>query len=95
MNFPLGRSRTLRGFVVCAALATCDCSSPEDPVNISVAIDTTVSHQTLVGFGAATAYQAYLLGAGLEQFNTAHRIGDHHQSIREFNLHPQRHLLCA
>jgi glucuronoarabinoxylan endo-1,4-beta-xylanase len=61
MNFRLGRSRSLRGFVVFAALAMCDCSSPEDPVNVSVVIDTTVSHQTLVGFGAATAYQAYLL----------------------------------
>ena len=28
---------------------------------MSVAIDTTVTHQTLEGFGAATAYQAYLL----------------------------------
>jgi len=56
--------RTLRGFVLCAALTTCACSSPEDPVNVSVAIDTTVPRQTLVGFGAATAYQANLLSAG-------------------------------
>ena len=55
------RLGTLRGFAFCAAITTCACSSPEDPTNVSVVIDTTVPHQTLVGFGAATAYQAYLL----------------------------------
>jgi glucuronoarabinoxylan endo-1,4-beta-xylanase len=54
-------TRTLRGFVLCAALATCGCGNPDDPFNVSVVVDTTVPHQTLVGFGAATAYQAYLL----------------------------------
>ena len=61
MNFRPGLSRTLRRFVLCAALATFACGGPEDPTNLSVLIDTTVPHQTLVGFGAATAYQAYLL----------------------------------
>jgi glucuronoarabinoxylan endo-1,4-beta-xylanase len=62
MNFRLGLSCMLRGCVLCAALATSACGgSPEEPANISVVIDTTVPHQTLVGFGAATAYQAYLL----------------------------------
>jgi len=61
MNFRPSRSRSLRGLVICAALATCACSTPEDPTNVRVVIDTTVTHQTLVGFGAATAYQAYLL----------------------------------
>jgi glucuronoarabinoxylan endo-1,4-beta-xylanase len=62
MNFRSGLSRTPRVLVLCAALATCACSGgAEEPVNVSVVIDTTVSHQTLVGFGAATAYQAYLL----------------------------------
>jgi glucuronoarabinoxylan endo-1,4-beta-xylanase len=44
------------------ALAVSACGGgAEDPTNVSVTIDPTVSHQTLVGFGAATAYQAYLL----------------------------------
>jgi glucuronoarabinoxylan endo-1,4-beta-xylanase len=59
MNFRLGLPRTLR--VLCGALATCACGAAEEPTNTSVVIDTTVPHQTLVGFGAATAYQAYLL----------------------------------
>jgi len=63
MHFRLGLSRTLPGYILCAALATCSCSSPEDPVNVSVEIDSTAQHQTLVGFGAATAYQAYLLSS--------------------------------
>ena len=62
MNFRLGLSRTLHRFVLCAALATCACGGiGEAPVNVSVVIDTTVPHQTLAGFGAATAYQSYLL----------------------------------
>jgi len=62
MNFRPGLSHTPRGIVLCAALTTWACSGrAEDPTNVSVAIDTTVPHQTLVGFGAATAYQAYLL----------------------------------
>ena len=49
-------------FVPCLALATCACGGiAEAPVNVSVVIDTTISHQTLVGFGAAVAYQPYLL----------------------------------
>lgn len=61
MNFRLSLSCSRRGFVLCATLATCACRSPEDPTNVSVVINTAVPHQTLVGFGAATAYQAYLL----------------------------------
>lgn len=55
-------ARALRGCVLCAALATCACGGlAEVPVNGKVVIDTTTMHQTLVGFGAATAYQANLL----------------------------------
>ena len=43
------------------ALAVSACGQAEDPTNVSVTIDPTVSHQTLAGFGAATAYQADLL----------------------------------
>ena len=43
------------------ALAVGACGQAEDPTNVSVTIDATVSHQTLVGFGAATAYLANLL----------------------------------
>ena len=53
-------SRVLRA-VLGAALATGACGRAEDPTNVAVTIDATISHQTLVGFGAATAYQAYLL----------------------------------
>jgi glucuronoarabinoxylan endo-1,4-beta-xylanase len=62
MNFRLGLSRTLRGLVLCAALAPCACGGiAEAPVNVSVVVDTTVPHQVLVGFGAAVAYQSHLL----------------------------------
>jgi glucuronoarabinoxylan endo-1,4-beta-xylanase len=62
MNFRPCLGRALRGFVLCAALATCACGGlAEVPANGKVVIDTTAMHQTLVGFGAATAYQAYLL----------------------------------
>src|SRR5262245_58349335 len=49
--------------VLCAAMVTCACggASEEGPTYVSVAIDTTVTHQTLAGFGAATAYQSWLL----------------------------------
>jgi glucuronoarabinoxylan endo-1,4-beta-xylanase len=58
----LGLPRTLRGLVSCAVLAMGACGGiAEAPTNVSVVVDTTVPHQTLVGFGAATAYQAYLL----------------------------------
>src|SRR6188474_2898597 len=43
------------------ALALGACGQAEDPTNVSVTVDPTVSHQTLVGFGAATAYLANLL----------------------------------
>jgi glucuronoarabinoxylan endo-1,4-beta-xylanase len=55
------RSRSLCAALFCAALAAAGCGGGQDPVNVSVAIDTTVTHQTLEGFGAATAYQSYLL----------------------------------
>ena len=60
MNVCHGRSPVLRA-VLGGALALGACGHAEDPTNVSVTIDPTVSHQTLVGFGAATAYQAYLL----------------------------------
>ena len=56
------RSRPLRAVLVCALFAaTSGCGGGPDPINVSVAVDTTLTHQTLEGFGAATAYQAYLL----------------------------------
>ncbi len=62
MNFCPGPLRTLRGGgVLCVALATCACGASPEPVNVSVVVDTTVPHQTLVGFGAATAYQSSIL----------------------------------
>ncbi|HTB60884.1 MAG TPA: glycoside hydrolase family 30 beta sandwich domain-containing protein [Polyangia bacterium] len=54
------RSRSLRALVFCAAVAAGACGGL-DPVNVSVTVDSSVTHQTLVGFGAATAFQAYLL----------------------------------
>jgi glucuronoarabinoxylan endo-1,4-beta-xylanase len=49
-------------FVFCAALATDACGGiAEAPLNVTVSIDTAVPHQTLAGFGAAVAYQPYLL----------------------------------
>ena len=44
-----------------AVLTAGGCGSAPDPVNVSVAVDTSVTHQTLIGFGAATAFQANLL----------------------------------
>jgi glucuronoarabinoxylan endo-1,4-beta-xylanase len=55
------RPGSLRAAALCAALAVGACGGADDPTNVSVSIDTGVPHQTLVGFGAATAYQAYLL----------------------------------
>lgn len=57
-----GRPRVLCA-VLGGALAAVSCGRAEDPTNVAVTIDATVSHQTLVGFGAATAYQAYLLSS--------------------------------
>ena len=54
-----GRSPVLRALG--GALAVGACGQAEDPTNVTVTIDATVSHQTLVGFGAATAYLANLL----------------------------------
>jgi glucuronoarabinoxylan endo-1,4-beta-xylanase len=62
MHFRHWLSRAPRGFFLFAVLATCACGGlTEAPVNVSVVIDTTTPHQTLVGFGAAVAYQPYLL----------------------------------
>jgi glucuronoarabinoxylan endo-1,4-beta-xylanase len=47
--------------VLCTVLTSAACNGGEDPVEVSVTIDTTVAHQTLVGFGAAVAYQPFLL----------------------------------
>ena len=55
-----GRFPVLRALLG-GALAVGACGHAEDPTNVSVTIDPTVSHQTLVGFGAATAYLADLL----------------------------------
>ena len=44
-----------------AVLTASACGGSPDPVNVSVAVDTSVTHQTLIGFGAATAYQSNLL----------------------------------
>ena len=55
-----GRFPVLRALLG-GALAVGACGDAEDPTNVSVTIGPTVSHQTLVGFGAATAYQADLL----------------------------------
>ena len=60
MNRRHGRFPVLRALLG-GALAVGACGHAEDPTNVAVTIDPTVSHQTLVGFGAATAYQAYLL----------------------------------
>jgi glucuronoarabinoxylan endo-1,4-beta-xylanase len=50
-----------RAVAVCAVLGAGACGGIPDPVNVSVAVDTSVTHQTLIGFGAATAFQANLL----------------------------------
>jgi glucuronoarabinoxylan endo-1,4-beta-xylanase len=47
----------------CAALAGSACGGGPDPINVSVAVDASQTHQTLVGFGAATAYQSRLLAS--------------------------------
>jgi len=60
MRRPDRHSRVLRA-VLGGALAVGACGQAEDPTNVSVTIDPAVSHQTLVGFGAATAYLANLL----------------------------------
>jgi len=60
MNFRVKRSY-LYSALLGGALTACSCGASEDPTNVSVEIDTTLPHQTLVGFGAATAYQPYLL----------------------------------
>ncbi len=57
MTLPPSFSRPL----VCVALAAAACGAAPDPTRVSVAIDPAVRYQTLVGFGAATAYQSYLL----------------------------------
>jgi glucuronoarabinoxylan endo-1,4-beta-xylanase len=44
-----------------AALALGACGGAADPTNVAVTIDATTTHQTLVGFGAATAYQPFFL----------------------------------
>jgi glucuronoarabinoxylan endo-1,4-beta-xylanase len=54
--------RVLRGLVCCATGVLAACGGlGESPINVSVSVDTTVQHQTLTGFGAAVAYQPFLL----------------------------------
>lgn len=62
MERPHGRFPVL-GALLGGALAVGACGQAEDPTNVSVTIDATVSHQTLEGFGAATAYLPDLLSA--------------------------------
>jgi glucuronoarabinoxylan endo-1,4-beta-xylanase len=61
VNHRRRRSFPLRTLVICVAIGAGACGSGADPVAVSVAVDTSVAHQTLTGFGAATAYQSYLL----------------------------------
>lgn len=60
MSFRLAPSFP-RGVVFCVAVATWACGASEDPTKVTVVVDTTLPHQTLIGFGAATAYQPGLL----------------------------------
>jgi len=53
----------LRCLILAVTAAVAGCGASEDPTNVSVVIDATVRHQTLAGFGAATAYQPNLLSA--------------------------------
>jgi glucuronoarabinoxylan endo-1,4-beta-xylanase len=55
------RPRFARAVALVAVLAAGACGGTPDPVNVSVAVNTAVTHQTLIGFGAATAFQANLL----------------------------------
>jgi glucuronoarabinoxylan endo-1,4-beta-xylanase len=55
-NLPLRR-----GILFCATVVAGACGASQDPTNVSVAVDAALPHQTLVGFGAATAYQPSLL----------------------------------
>jgi len=62
MIFRIGLSRTLRRFLPCALLAVGACGGVDRaPSQVSVVVDATVPHQTLAGFGAAVAYQPFLL----------------------------------
>jgi glucuronoarabinoxylan endo-1,4-beta-xylanase len=54
-------SRFASALALGSVLGAAACGSTPDPVNVSVSVDTSVTHQTLLGFGAATAYQSYLL----------------------------------
>jgi glucuronoarabinoxylan endo-1,4-beta-xylanase len=49
--------------MLCAAVSLAGCGASEDPPHLTVALDTLAAHQTLAGFGAATAYQANLLAS--------------------------------
>src|SRR6187551_2028949 len=60
MKRPHGRFPAL-GALLGGALAVGACGQAEDPTNVTVTIDAAVSHQTLAGFGAATAYLPNLL----------------------------------
>jgi len=62
MNFRFHLLSSLHGLALSAVLTASACGGlTESPTHVSVVVDTTIPHQTLVGFGAATAYQAYLL----------------------------------
>lgn len=55
------RSCALYTTVVCTALLVGACGGLEQPTHGWIVVDPSVSHQTLVGFGAAVAYQPHLL----------------------------------
>ncbi|HEX2656922.1 MAG TPA: glycoside hydrolase family 30 beta sandwich domain-containing protein [Polyangia bacterium] len=53
----------LRTGMLWAAFSVAACGTSEDPTQLTVVLDIGVPHQTLAGFGAATAYQANLLSS--------------------------------
>lgn len=53
--------RALPRILLSVTLFASACGKADDPTNVSVTIDATVTHQTLAGFGAAVAYQPSLL----------------------------------
>lgn len=61
LNRRLRPSPFASAIVLSAVLTAGACGSTPDPVNVSVVVDTSATHQTLIGFGAATAFQSNLL----------------------------------
>jgi glucuronoarabinoxylan endo-1,4-beta-xylanase len=98
MNARPPHPHTLHRLLLSTVLAACACGGiAEAPTNVSVAVDTTVSHQTLLGFGAATAYQAQLLSSRTDDIYQVLfvdsgldilRIGNWHQNQSATNTTP-------